>query len=115
MTHRCPKCHRWHDAAIGCDLSVALDAYVAAVSDSEQATADASTAQHTNRRSCAYEAFIPAALADLRLQLPGDVAGSSRTRSRRSQTSTARAGPEPASLARLLLRPRHKGNRGRAA
>jgi hypothetical protein len=42
MTHRsCPKCRHWHDVAIGCDPRVALDAYVAAVSDSEQATADA--------------------------------------------------------------------------
>lgn len=42
MTRRsCPKCGDWHDAAIGCDPRVALDAYVTVIADSQQAAADA--------------------------------------------------------------------------
>jgi hypothetical protein len=41
MTNRsCPKCGHWHDAAIDCDLRVALAAYVTVIG-SQQAAADA--------------------------------------------------------------------------
>ncbi|MDB5067666.1 MAG: filamentation induced by cAMP protein Fic [Chloroflexi bacterium] len=57
-----------------------------------------------HRRSCGYDAFIPAALADLRLQLPGDVAGVVSDAEHAVADLNRRAGPELAPLARLLLR-----------
>jgi Fic family protein len=57
-----------------------------------------------HRRSCGYEAFIPSALVDLRLQLPGDVAGVISDAEQTVADLNRRAGPELAPLARLLLR-----------
>jgi hypothetical protein len=38
--HSCPRCGRWHEAAVRCDPRVTLDAYVS-VAGSTQAAADA--------------------------------------------------------------------------
>jgi hypothetical protein len=49
-------------------------------------------------------AFVPGALADLRLQLPGDVAGVVSEAEQAVAELNRRAGQELAPLARLLLR-----------
>ena len=38
--YSCPRCGHWHDAAIRCELRIALDAYVS-LAGSAQAAADA--------------------------------------------------------------------------
>ena len=56
------------------------------------------------RRSCGYDAFIPDDLADLHLNLTGDVAGVVADAERAIVRLNRSAGPELAPLARLLLR-----------
>lgn len=56
------------------------------------------------RRACAYEAFVPAPLAGLAVELPGVVAGAVSEAEKVIADLNSRAGPELAPLARLLLR-----------
>jgi hypothetical protein len=58
----------------------------------------------SHRRSCGYDAFIPDELADLHLNLTGDVAGVVADAEHAIVQLNRSAGPEPAPLARLLLR-----------
>jgi hypothetical protein len=56
------------------------------------------------RRSCGYDAFIPDELADLHLNLTGDVAGVVADAEHAIVQLNRNAEPELAPLARLLLR-----------
>lgn len=56
------------------------------------------------RRACGYDAFIPERIADLAVDLPGDVVGALSDAEKAIADLNARAGPELAPLARLLLR-----------
>ena len=56
------------------------------------------------RRACGYDAFVPDALADLAIDLPGDVVGALSDAEKAIADLNSRAGPELAPLARLLLR-----------
>src|SRR6266704_3412687 len=56
------------------------------------------------RRACSYDAFIPDPIRDVRIDLPGDVAGVVSEAEKAIIDLNRRAGPELAPLARLLLR-----------
>lgn len=56
------------------------------------------------RRACRYRAFVPEPVADIEVQLPGDVAGIVSDAEAAVQSLNARARPALAPLARLLLR-----------
>jgi Fic family protein len=56
------------------------------------------------RRACAYDAFIPFPVADVSLQLPGDVLGVVSDAEKAIVELNRQAGPELGPLARLLLR-----------
>ena len=56
------------------------------------------------RRACGYDAFVPGRLAELAVDLSGDVAGVLSDAENAIADLNGRAGPELAPLARLLLR-----------
>ncbi|MDE2697016.1 MAG: Fic family protein [Chloroflexota bacterium] len=56
------------------------------------------------RRACSYDAFVPEPIADLAIELPGDVVGALSDAEKAIADLNGRAGPELAPLARLLLR-----------
>ena len=56
------------------------------------------------RRACGYDAFVPGRLAELAVDLSGDVAGILSDAENAIADLNGRAGPELAPLARLLLR-----------
>ena len=56
------------------------------------------------RRACSYEVFVPDRIADLVIELPGDVAGLLSDAENAITDLNGTAGPELAPLARLLLR-----------
>ena len=56
------------------------------------------------RRACSYEVFVPDRIADLAIELPGDVAGLLSDAENAIADLNGTAGPELAPLARLLLR-----------
>ena len=56
------------------------------------------------RRACGYDAFVPGRIAELAIDLPGDVAGLLSDAENTIADLNGRAGPELAPLGRLLLR-----------
>ena len=56
------------------------------------------------RRACSYDAFVPGRIAELAIDLPGDIAGLLSDAENAIADLNGRAGPELAPLARLLLR-----------
>lgn len=56
------------------------------------------------RRACGYDAFIPDPIGELRVDLPGDVAGTVSEAEKAIADLNRKAGAELAPLARLLLR-----------
>lgn len=56
------------------------------------------------RRACGYDAFVPDTIADLAIDLPGEVVGALSDAEKAIADLNGRAGPELVPLARLLLR-----------
>ena len=56
------------------------------------------------RRACSYDAFVPGRIAELAIDLPGDIAGLLSDAENAIADLNGRAGPELAPLGRLLLR-----------
>ena len=56
------------------------------------------------RRACSYDAFVPGRIAELAIDLPGDIAGLLSDAEKAIADLNGRAGPELAPLGRLLLR-----------